>query len=111
MSCIFCKIINQEKPADIIYQDEEVLAFKDIDPKAPVHILIIPKKHIPAINHIESHDKELVGKLFLAAKKIAKDQAVAETGYRLLFNVGRDAGQTVDHLHLHLIAGKKLPWA
>lgn len=111
MSCIFCKIINKEIESDILYEDEQVLAFKDIDPKAPVHVLIIPKKHILAVDHIESQDKELVGHLFLAAKAVAREQGVVETGYRLLFNVGRDAGQTVDHLHLHLIGGKKLPWA
>jgi len=108
--CVFCKIINKEMPADIVYQDEEILAFKDINPVAPVHILIIPKKHIPSVNHMELQDKELIGKLFLVAQKIARDQGVAEKGYRLAFNIGEDAGQTVNHLHLHLIGGKKLNW-
>jgi len=111
MSCIFCKIINKEVSSEVVYQDEKVLAFKDIEPKAPVHILIVPKKHIPSVAHIELQDKELVGHLFFAAKNIAEEQGIVETGYRVLFNVGRDAGQTVDHLHLHLIGGEKLPWS
>ena len=111
MNCIFCKIINKEIPADIIYESEKVLAFKDVEPKAPVHILIVPKKHIPSVNHLELKDKELIGELFFIAQKIARDQKVARTGYRLIFNIGKDAGQTVDHLHLHLLGGKKLPWA
>jgi len=111
MSCIFCKIVNKEVSADIVYEDKDILAFKDIEPKTPVHLLIIPKKHIPAVDHIESQDKDLIGQLLLTAKKIARDQGVAQTGYRLIFNVGRDAGQTVDHLHLHLMGGEKLPWS
>ena len=111
MDCIFCKIINKEIPAQIVFESEKVLAFKDVEPKAPVHILIVPKNHIPSLNHLELKDKELIGELFLVAQKIAREQKVAETGYRLIFNVGKDAGQTVDHLHLHLLGGKKLPWA
>lgn len=109
--CLFCKIINKEIPADIIYESENVLAFKDIEPKAPVHILIVPKKHIPSINHLEPKDKELIGELFFIAQEIARKQKVARSGYRLIFNIGKDAGQTIDHLHLHLLGGKKLPWA
>lgn len=109
--CIFCKIVDKELPADILYEDNNVIVFKDIKPKAPLHILIVPKKHIPSINHLESEDKELMGEMFLAAKKMAKKQGVAKTGYRLVFDTGKNAGQTVDHLHLHLLGGKKLPWA
>jgi len=109
--CIFCKIVDKELPADILYEDNNVIVFKDIKPKAPLHILIVPKKHIPSINHLESEDKELVGEMFLVAKKMAKKQGVAKTGYRLGFDTGENAGQTVDHLHLHLLGGKKLPWA
>ena len=94
-----------------MYEDDEVVAFKDIKPVAPVHLLIITKKHIPSVNHLETGDKELIGGLFLVAQKIAREQGVAETGYRLVFNIGPDAGQTVDHLHLHLIGGHRLPWA
>lgn len=110
MSCIFCKISDKELPSEIIYEDENFLAFKDIHPIAPLHLLIIPKKHIPTLDHIELHDKELIGGLILAAKKIAKDKGLASSGYRLVLNVGKDAGQTVDHLHLHLLGGKKLLW-
>ncbi len=98
-------------PSEIVYEDNAVLAFKDIKPVAPVHLLVIPKKHIPSVNHLTSEDKDLVGELFLVAQKVAREQGVAETGYRLVFNIGKDAGQTVDHLHLHLIGGEKLSWA
>ncbi len=111
MSCIFCKIINKEASADILYQDDKIMAFKDIVPVAPVHLLIIPKKHISSVNYLESEDKELIGQLFLTAQKIAKEQGISGSGYRLVINVGQDAGQTVEHLHLHLIGGTKLPWA
>ena len=111
MNCLFCKIVNREIPAAVIYEDEKIMAFKDIKPVAPVHLLIIPKKHISLINHLESEDKELIGELFLVAQKIAKEQGISESGYRVIVNVGKDAGQTIDHLHLHLIGGKKLPWA
>ena len=111
MDCIFCKIINKEASADIVYEDDNILVFKDIEPKAPIHLLIIPKKHILSFNHIEAQDKAMVGQLLLTAKKIAADQGMTQAGYRLVFNVGRDAGQTVDHLHLHLMGGGKLPWS
>jgi len=110
-SCIFCKIAKKELPSDIVYEDERIIAFRDIKPVVPVHILIVPKTHIPSVNHLERKDGELLGELFLAAQKIAKEQGVTESGYRLVFNVGRDAGQTVDHLHLHLLGGTKLPFA
>ena len=109
--CIFCKIINKEAAASIIYEDNNVVVFKDIHPKAPIHLLIVPKKHIPSINHLETKDKTLIGELFLVAKKIAEDQGIAETGYRLIFDTGKDAGQTVEHLHLHLLGGEKLPFS
>ena len=111
MNCIFCQIAKKDLPAAIIYEDEKVIAFKDINPIAPIHYLIIPKKHIASVNRLEAQDKELVGEMFLAAKKIAKDQGIADNGYRLVFNVGKDSGQMVDHLHLHLLGGKKLSWS
>jgi histidine triad (HIT) family protein len=110
MNCIFCQIAKKDLPATIIYEDGNVVAFKDINPIAPVHYLIIPKKHIASINHLEPQDKELIGELFLAAKKIANKEGIADNGYRLVFNVGKDSGQMVDHLHLHLLGGKKLLW-
>jgi histidine triad (HIT) family protein len=104
--CIFCKILNKELPADIIYEDEKILAFKDIHPKAPIHILIIPKDHIISVDHLKEENKELIGELILAAKKIAEMKGLS-TGYKLTINVGKDGGQEVDHLHLHLLGGKK----
>ena len=108
MATIFTKIIQKEIPADIVYQDEHVTAFRDINPQAPVHILIVPNKEIPTVNDIEAADEELVGKLFSAAKKIAADEGVAENGYRLLINCNRDGGQEVFHLHMHLFGGRPL---
>lgn len=111
MECIFCKIAKKEIPSEIVYEDEKILAFKDIKPITPIHILIIPKKHILSVNHLEKRDRELIGELFLVAQKLARESKIDKTGYRLIFNVGKDSGQTVDHLHLHLLGGKKLPWA
>ncbi|MDM1545609.1 histidine triad nucleotide-binding protein [Ignatzschineria indica] len=110
MSTIFGKIIRKDIPAKIIYEDEDVLAFEDIQPQAPVHILVIPKKEIPTLNDLKSEDAELMGKLFLVAQKIAKEQGFAEQGYRIVFNCNEDGGQTVNHIHLHLLAGRSLTW-
>ncbi len=110
MENIFDKIINKEIKADIIFENEKVIAFKDINPAAPIHLLIIPKKNIKTINDIEENDKELIGELFLVAKKIAKDYNIDKNGYRLIFNCNDDAGQTVFHIHMHLLAGRKLSW-
>jgi len=109
--CIFCKIINKEISSEILYEDERSIVIKDIDPKAPVHLLIIPKKHIESINQLEDKDKDLISEMLIIAKGIAKDQGISENGYRLVINTGKNAGQTVDHLHLHLLGGEKLPWA
>ena len=111
MDCLFCKIANKELPSEIIQENDKFITFKDIKPAAPLHLLIVPKKHIDSINDLELEDKDLIGELFILAKKIAKEQGVAEAGYRLTFNVGKNAGQTVDHIHLHLMGGKKLPLA
>lgn len=107
---IFTKIINREIPADIVYEDELCLAFKDVNPQAPVHLLIIPKQPIPTINDIDASDRELVGHLFLTAGNIAKDMGFDEEGYRVVMNCNAAAGQTVYHIHLHLLAGKPLGW-
>lgn len=104
MDCLFCKIINKELPADIISEDDKFICFRDISPKAPVHLLILPKKHIESAQDIQEQDKELIGELFLFAKKVAIEQKVVEKGYKLLFNVGKGAGQVVDHIHLHLLS-------
>ena len=108
MATIFTQIIQKEIPADIVYQDEHVTAFRDINPQAPVHVLIVPNKEIPTVNDIEANDEELVGKMFTVAKKIAADEGVAENGYRLLVNCNRDGGQEVFHLHMHLFGGRPM---
>ena len=110
MSTIFSKIINKEMDADIIYEDSKSLAFKDINPVSSTHILIIPKKEIPTINDIQDSDKELIGHLFVVAKEIAKQLNIDKNGYRIVFNCNDDAGQTVFHIHMHLIGGRKLSW-
>ena len=106
--CIFCKIIKKEIPSDIVYEDAKILAIKDAHPIAPVHILIIPKRHIKTINDLVKNDAELVGELILTAQKIAWDLKISENGYKLLFRVGKNGGQEVSHIHLHLIGGAEL---
>ena len=105
---IFSKIVNREIPADIVYEDDEIMAFRDISPKAPVHVLIIPKIEIATVNDIQPEQAELVGKMFLAAQKIASQEGIAEDGYRLVINCNRHGCQVVFHLHMHLIGGKQL---
>jgi histidine triad (HIT) family protein len=106
---IFSKIIRREIPADIIYEDDLVLAFKDIHPQAPVHILVIPKKPIPTLADAESQDRALLGHLLLTAKRVA-EEAGLKNGYRVVINTGDDGGQTVHHLHLHILGGRQLDW-
>lgn len=106
MDCIFCKIINKEIPADILIEGNEFLVFKDISPKAPIHLLIIPKKHFGPVDALSDQDLEIAGKIILKAKSAAEFIGVSNSGYRLIFNVGKDAGMEVEHLHLHLLAGK-----
>ena len=106
--CVFCKIVNKELPAKVVYEDDLVMAFYDINPQAPVHILIVPKEHIPTVNDLEEKHKELIGHIFLVARKIAQDMGYAENGYRKLINCNRDGGQEIYHIHYHLFAGKPL---
>lgn len=108
MECIFCAIGAEEIPTDIIKQNDEFLAFPDINPKAPVHILIIPKAHIGSISTLSDDDSPMLGRMIGFAREVAFEKGIAESGFRLVFNNGRDAGMEVDHLHLHLLAGKKL---
>ncbi len=108
MSTVFSKIIAGELPADIVYEDDYVLAFRDIAPQAPVHVLIIPKREIPTTNDVRLEDVEALGRLFLAAAKIARDEGVAADGYRLIVNCNEHGGQEVFHLHMHLLGGRKL---
>ncbi|MEO1750298.1 histidine triad nucleotide-binding protein [Thiofaba sp. EF100] len=107
---IFSKIIRKEIPAQIVYEDDEVLAFRDINPQAPVHILIIPKKPIATLNDLQPEDAPLIGKLYLVAKRLASEMGFAEDGYRTVFNCNRHGGQEVYHLHLHLLAGRQMTW-
>lgn len=107
-NCLFCKIIKGEIPSEKVYEDEEILAFKDINPKAPVHILVIPKKHIASAKEITKEDELLIGRMFLVINQIAKDFGL-ENGYRIINNCDEDGGQEVMHLHFHLLGGKKLP--
>ncbi len=107
---IFDKIIRREIPADIVYEDEQALAFRDVNPQAPVHILIIPKKPIATINDLQAEDEALVGHLFVVAARLAAEMGFAESGYRTVMNCNADGGQTVFHLHLHLLAGRALTW-
>jgi histidine triad (HIT) family protein len=107
---LFGKIAAGEVPAEIVYEDEDVVAFRDIEPQAPTHVLVIPRKPIPTINDLEPEDAQLVGKLFLAAKKIAKAEGIADAGYRVVINCNAGAGQTVYHLHLHLLGGRPMRW-
>ena len=108
MDCLFCKIANKEIPSEIISEDEDFIVFNDVNPKAPIHLLIIPKAHMGSINTLGVKDKEIISGLILKAKEVAEKMGISENGYRLIFNIGRDAGMEVNHLHLHLLAGKTL---
>ena len=108
--CIFCKIINGEIPSEKVYEDEEILAFKDINPAAPVHILVIPKKHIASVNELLPTDAFIIGHIFKVAKKIAIAKDIAESGYRIVNNCGQDGGQSIMHMHFHLLGGRKMMW-
>ncbi|NBB93250.1 MAG: HIT domain-containing protein [Gammaproteobacteria bacterium] len=107
---LFMKIIDREIPADIVHEDDELLAFRDIDPQAPVHILVVPKRRIPTINDVEAQDAELVGRMVLAAKRIAAEEGLSGDGYRLVFNCNEQGGQSVFHIHLHLLGGRRMSW-
>jgi histidine triad (HIT) family protein len=107
-SCLFCRIVRQEIPASIIWEDEHALAFRDIEPRAPTHALVIPKRHIGSLN--EATDAMLLGRLLLAAREIAEGEGIAQSGYRTVINTGADGGQTVAHLHVHLLGGRHMKW-
>lgn len=108
--CLFCQLINRDIPANIVYEDDQVLAFEDIHPQAPVHRLIIPKQHIASINDLDTANKELIGHMTLVAKQLATDENLANDGYRLVFNCNEQGGQTVFHIHLHLLGGRSMHW-
>lgn len=110
MSCIFCKIINGEIPSNKIYEDDKVLAFHDISPEAPVHFLVIPKEHIKSVNELNEKNADIISHIFLVINKIVRDLNIAETGYRVVNNCGKDGGQTVDHMHFHVLGQRDLKW-
>lgn len=108
--CIFCKIANKEIPSEMIYEDEKVIAFMDLNPQAPKHILVIPRKHIKSANEITDEDKEIIGHIFVIIAKLAEEYGFGDTGYRIVNNVGEHGQQTVPHLHFHVLAGRQLNW-
>ncbi len=110
MSCIFCKIANKEIPSKIVYEDDKVVAFHDINPQAPYHILVIPKKHLSTLLELTEEDKELIGHIYLVINKIAKDLGFAERGFRVVINCKEEAGQTIFHIHFHILAGRPMDW-
>ena len=109
-TCLFCRLIAREIPSSIVYEDNRLLAFHDITPEAPTHILVVPKRHIATLNDLEPGDDQLVGEMTRRAAEIAKDLGLAAAGFRTVFNTNRDAGQTVFHIHLHLLGGRRLAW-
>lgn len=108
--CLFCKMASGAIKPDIVYQDDTVLAFRDINPQAPLHVLVIPKRHIPTLNDLQDSDGELIGKLYLTAKQIAAQEGIAARGYRTVMNCNAEAGQSVFHVHLHLLGGRPMHW-
>jgi histidine triad (HIT) family protein len=108
--CLFCKIAAGIIPSKKVFDNEHIVAFRDIQPQAPTHILIIPRKHIPTINDVAIEDQAIIGEMFLVAKELSKQEQIDNSGYRLVFNCNRDAGQAVYHIHLHLLGGRKLDW-
>ena len=110
MSCVFCNIAQGQIPATVVFENEDVMAFRDLNPQAPAHVLVIPKQHIATINDVKEGDAELLGKMVLAAKTVAGTEGFHEAGYRLVFNVNSDGGQTVYHIHLHILGGRPMTW-
>lgn len=108
--CLFCKIRDGKIPAELVFQNDEVLAFNDVNPQAPTHLLIIPKKHVSTVNDLNQEDEVMMGKLFSAAKQIAAEKGLSDDGYRLVVNCNEGAGQTVFHIHMHLLAGRAMTW-
>lgn len=108
--CLFCKMVAGEIKPNTVYEDDDVLAFRDVNPQAPTHVLVIPKEHIATINDIKPEHAKLIGKLYLAAQKVAKDDGIAERGYRAVMNCNREAGQSVFHVHLHVLGGRTMSW-
>jgi histidine triad (HIT) family protein len=110
MSCLFCRVINGEVPSRKVYEDDAIVAFHDINPQAPVHVLVVPRKHVPTLNDLAPEDSALVGDMMRRAAAIAKDLGIDARGYRTVFNCNREAGQSVYHIHLHLLGGRAMHW-
>ena len=110
MSCIFCKIINGEIPSKKLYEDDKVLAFHDISPEAPIHFLVIPKEHIQSVNELNEKNADIISHIFLVINKLVRELNISETGYRIVNNCGKDGGQTVDHIHFHVLGQRDLKW-
>ena len=108
--CIFCKIAAGEIPADLVYEDDQVVGFRDLNPQAPTHVLLIPRRHIASLNELQPEDEAIIGRLYSAAAKVAAQEGFAETGYRTVINCNEDGGQTVFHVHLHLLGGRRMSW-
>ncbi len=108
--CIFCKIINKEIPASLVFEDERIIAFDDINPQAPVHVLLIPKDHFPSLNEIPEEKKDVLSHLLLKAREIAREKEIGERGYRIVLNTARESGQDVLHIHFHLLGGRQMSW-
>jgi histidine triad (HIT) family protein len=108
--CIFCKIINKETPASIVFEDEKIIAFNDINPQAPIHILLIPREHFASLNDVPEEKKNILSHLLLKARQIAREKGIAEKGYRIVLNTEKDSGQEVFHIHLHLLGGRRMHW-
>jgi len=108
--CLFCKILSGDIPADIVYESDSAIAFRDVNPQAPTHVLVIPRKHVATINDLDEDDQEIVGSLYLAAKEIARAEGISEEGYRAVMNCNEGAGQSVFHIHLHVLGGRALSW-
>lgn len=108
--CVFCLIAEKKIPSEIVYEDNELVVFKDINPEAPVHVLIVPKKHIPSVMELTDDDNMLISKIYSVAKSLAKDFKISEGGFRIVTNCGKDGGQSVNHLHFHLLGGRVLQW-
>ena len=110
MSCLFCKIVTGEIPAAIVLDDVDIMAFRDVNPVAPTHLLVIPKQHIATINDTNPKDEKLLGKMVLAAQRLARQEGFSDAGYRLVVNVNANGGQTVSHIHLHVLGGRQMTW-
>lgn len=108
--CLFCRIVDGEIPADVVHETEHVLAFRDVSPKAPTHVLVIPKRHVASLGEADDHDTALLGEVMIAARDVARGAGIDEAGYRIVANTGDDGGQTVHHLHVHVLGGRALAW-